>query len=107
MGPLGCLPDVGMPEMAVPEMPPMEVPQAPEIQVPEFKPPEIQKPEGPNVPLPPGQGGGNCCLRHGTIVNTKCGGADTCCSKDFADTAACEDVKGYWFFTTDGCAGAC
>ncbi len=97
LGPLGC--DPPMPPM--PQIPKLE---APAVDIP--KPPEPQAPTAPKAPAMP-QGGGNCCLRGGQIAKDKCGGSETCCVKDFEDSDDCEAHKGFWFFSKDGCAGAC
>jgi hypothetical protein len=100
-----CLPTT--PDIAG-EAPKLEIPQAPEV--PSFEPPakpELATPDAPVVPLPPGQGGGNCCLRTGVLLETKCGGAASCCVKEIDDMGDCEDAKGFWFFEEEGCAGAC
>jgi len=103
--PLGCLPEI--PTAEVPEIPAAELPQAPEVQVPEFQPPELEAPEGPEVPVEPPKNVGNCCLRTGKAHKEKCGGAMSCCTDKFEDTAACLTEKGYWFHSEEGCAGAC
>ncbi len=90
------------------KLPAAEIPQAPEI--PSFEPPaapEITTPDAPQVPLPPGQGGGNCCIRTGVLLESKCKGASSCCVKDLDNIGDCEDAKGFWFFSEEGCAGAC
>lgn len=105
--PLGCLPTP--PEVpSAAAMPKAEIPQAPEI--PTFEPPpmpELAAPDAPDVPLPPGQGGGNCCIRKGVLLESKCNGASSCCVKSLESQGDCEDADGFWFFTEEGCAGAC
>ena len=104
--PVGCLPQA--PEMPTTEIPKIEAPQAPEI--PTFEPPpepELAPPDAPQVPLPPGQGGGNCCVRKGVLLETKCKGASSCCVKDLDSQGRCEDAEGFWFMSEEGCAGAC
>ncbi|MBL9023226.1 MAG: hypothetical protein JNL21_13585 [Myxococcales bacterium] len=104
--PLGCLPQP--PEMPSTELPKLEAPQAPEI--PTFEPPpepELAPPDAPQVPLPPGQGGGNCCIRKGVLLESKCKGSSSCCVKDLDSQGSCEDAEGFWFFSEEGCAGAC
>ncbi len=104
-GPLGCFPS--LPEMPPTELPKLEVPQAPDLQVPEFKPPEVTLPEGPELPVQPPESEGNCCVRSGNNLKKLCGGAMSCCTKEFEETGDCEAEKGFWFFTPEGCAGAC
>ncbi len=104
-GPLGCFPS--LPEMPPTELPKLEVPQAPDLQVPEFKPPEVTLPEGPELPVQPPESEGNCCIRSGNNLKKLCGGAMSCCTKEFEETGDCEAEKGFWFFTPEGCAGAC
>ncbi|NUO50326.1 MAG: hypothetical protein HOV80_15840 [Polyangiaceae bacterium] len=102
---VGCLPTA--PDVPS-ETPKLEIPQAPEV--PSFEPPakpELAAPDAPQVPLPPGQGGGNCCIRTGVLLETKCGGAASCCVKAIESMGDCEDAKGLWFFEEEGCAGAC
>jgi hypothetical protein len=99
--------DAGVPTQ-MPQAPQMEAPQMPEI--PQFQPPQVeapQAPDAPQVPLPPGQGGGNCCIRKAPLLESKCGGAASCCTKDFDSMGRCEEQEGMWFFTPEGCAGAC
>ena len=106
-GALGCLPTPpAMPQMPTAAIPTAEIPQAPDVQVPEFQPPELQKPEGPDLPQPP-VNKGNCCIRTGNQLKKKCGNAVSCCTDEFEDKGSCEDVKGFWFFSPEGCAGAC
>lgn len=104
-GPLGCLPAI--PTLPPTELPPLEVPQAPELNVPEFAPPELAAPEGPDLPVQPPASAGNCCIRTGTNLKKFCGGATSCCTEEYEDTGDCEAAKGFWFFTPEGCAGAC
>lgn len=104
-GPVGCLPEI--PEVPTAELPPAEIPAAPELTVPEFTPPEITLPEGPELPAQPPESAGNCCIRTGKMLRTKCGNALSCCTKEFEDRGSCEENKGEWFFTEDGCLGAC
>jgi hypothetical protein len=106
-GPLGCLPPIPTAALPPMEAPPLEVPQAPELQVPEFTPPEIATPEGPDLPVQPPPSEGNCCIRSGNNLKKLCGGAMSCCTKEFDETGDCEAEKGFWFFTPEGCAGAC
>ncbi len=104
--PMGCLPE--LPEANLPETPKLEAPQMPEI--PQFEPPEqpeLAPPDAPQTPVPSGLGGGNCCIRTGVLAESKCKGAASCCVKAIEDMGACEDAKGFWFFTPEGCAGAC
>ena len=99
--PVGCLPQA--PEMPTTEIPKIEAPQAPEI--PTFEPPpepELAPPDAPQVPLPPGQGGGNCCVRKGVLLETKCKGASSCCVKDLDSQGRCEDAEGFWFMSEEG-----
>jgi hypothetical protein len=103
--PLGCFP--GMPEMPAVEVPPLEVPQAPELALPEFQAPEVTPPEGPELPAQPPESAGNCCVRTGKLLREKCGQATSCCTKEFEDTGTCEGAGGVWFFTEEGCLGAC
>lgn len=98
LGPLGC----------EPPMPPM--PQFPKAEAPAVEPPKLPEPQAPTAPKTPSmpQGGGNCCLRSGNpVAKDKCAGSDTCCVKDFDNSDDCEANKGFWFFSKDGCAGAC
>ncbi len=107
VGPLGCLPTPpAIPAAEIPQAT-LEVPQAPELQVPEFQPPEIQKPEGPDLPAQPPPSEGNCCIRTGSLLKKLCGGAASCCTEEYESTSDCEEVKGFWFFTPEGCKGAC
>ena len=106
-GPLGCLPAVPSLAPPVTEVPPLEVPQAPDVQVPEFTPPEVTLPEGPELPVAPPESEGNCCIRSGNNLKKLCNGAMSCCTKEFDETGDCEAEKGFWFFTPEGCAGAC
>lgn len=104
--PLGCLPEI--PQMPAAELPASpEIPAAPELTVPEFTPPEITPPEGPELPAQPPVSVGNCCIRTGKLLKDKCGAASSCCTDQFEDEGDCEDNRGYWFFTPEGCAGAC
>ena len=72
-------------------------------------PPEL--PAAPEGPEPPGEannflpGGGNCCIRNGALLQSKCDGKACCAEK--MDEDACTKAKGNWFFTPEGCAGAC
>jgi hypothetical protein len=71
---------------------------------------ELPVPEAPEAPEAPEEAGalkgkGNCCLRSGKLLETKCGGAP-CCAEGI-DEKACHGAKGYWFFSAEGCAGAC
>ncbi len=75
------------------------------------KPPEMALPEGPEAPEAPSEAndylpkGGNCCIRNGPLLESKCGGQPCCAEKMEEDK--CQKAKGYWFFTPQGCAGAC
>jgi hypothetical protein len=105
--PLGCLPTAPtIPTVAIPTVQP-ELPQAPELQVPTFQPPEIATPEGPDLPAQPPENKGNCCIRTGNLLREKCGGAMSCCIEDFKKEKECLKQKGLWFFTPEGCSGAC
>jgi hypothetical protein len=88
----------------VPTVPTFQLPSAPSVDVPTVEAP--QAPTPPDTPALPG-GGGHCCLRGGPAVGEKCGGAATCCTPDFKNSSDCEDAKGFWFFSKEGCAGAC
>lgn len=101
----GCLP--GMPALPATELPPAELPQAPEVQVPEFAAPEVKAPDGPEMPAEPPVSVGNCCIRTGKLLKSACKGAMSCCVGDLEDEGECEENKGFWFFTEEGCAGAC
>ncbi|MBK8939608.1 MAG: hypothetical protein IPM79_18810 [Polyangiaceae bacterium] len=103
--PLGCLPEI--PALEAPQMPAAEIPQAPEVQVPEFQPPDVQVPEGPELPAEPPPSVGNCCIRTGKLLKEKCKGAMSCCTDSFEGAGECKENKGHWFFTPEGCAGAC
>lgn len=108
LGAMGCLPTApAMPQIPTATLPTAEIPQAPDVQVPEFTPPDVQAPEGPELPAKPPESRGNCCIRTGNMLKKKCGNAQSCCTDEFEDTGACEAAKGYWFFTPEGCAGAC
>ena len=87
-----------------PAMPSLQLPEAPTVAAPSVDPP--QAPTPPDTPALPG-GGGHCCLRGGPAVASKCGGAATCCTPEFKNSSDCEDAKGFWFFSKEGCAGAC
>jgi hypothetical protein len=88
-----------------PALPTFTVPEAPTPSVPTVEPP--QAPTPPQTPGMPG-GGGNCCLRAGNPHTGKsCAGAASCCTPDYTSSGDCEDAKGFWFFSKDGCAGAC
>lgn len=104
--PLGCLPPLPIPT-EIPQAPQFEVPQAPDLQIPEFQPPELTPPDGPELPAEPPVSVGNCCLRTGKPLKEKCKGAMSCCTDTYEDSGECQDVKGYWFFTPEGCAGGC
>lgn len=96
-GPLGC----GL-------FAPPPLPQAPEIpQIPEPpKPPDVKPPEAPKLQSPiPLDNTGNCCFRH-TEAADRCNGATRCCSDKF-EVDECEAKKGFWFHTSEDCAGAC
>lgn len=75
------------------------------------QPPEVAVPEGPEAPEAPNEAnnflpkGGNCCIRNGPLLESKCGG-EACCAEKL-DEDACQKAKGFWFFTAEGCAGAC
>ena len=75
------------------------------------EPPAVALPEGPEAPEAPSESNGflgkagNCCVRSGKMMESKCDGK-ACCVPDL-DEDGCEKVKGYWFFTPAGCAGAC
>jgi hypothetical protein len=86
-----------------PPLPQLQLPQ-----VPSAEPPQIQLPSAPELPVQPAtpEGGGNCCLRTGAVVKDKCAGSDRCCIGDWEEDE-CEVNKGYWFFSKEGCAGAC
>ena len=96
-------PDPGAP----PEVPKM--PEFPKAEVPSAEIPKIEAPQAPTLPQTPKlpAGGGHCCLRSGKAVKEKCGGAERCCTNDYESSSDCEDVKGFWFFEKDGCAGGC
>jgi hypothetical protein len=68
--------------------------------------PEV--PEAPDAPETPEQlkaKGGNCCIRSGKMLKSRCNGKACCVPK--LDEDACESAKGFWFFSPEGCAGAC
>ncbi len=105
-GPVGCLPAAEVPQ--APQLQGPTLPASPEI--PEFQPPELPEakaPDAPELPIPPGAGGGNCCIRTGVLLTAKCKGASSCCVKDLDSQGDCEEAKGFWFFEEEGCAGAC
>jgi hypothetical protein len=74
----------------------------------------FQPPQAPEMPETPEEAdrlkskGGNCCIREeNALVKKHCGGeAASCCIPDI-DEDACASRKGLWFFTPEGCAGAC
>lgn len=72
---------------------------------------EVPAPELPEAPEAPEEAGmlaskgGNCCIRNGKMLETKCNGAPCCVPK--LDEEQCEKAKGFWFFSSEGCAGAC
>jgi len=75
------------------------------------EPPAVELPAGPEAPEAPSEANGflgkagNCCIRAGKMLESACDGK-ACCAAD-VDEDKCEAVKGYWFFTPAGCAGAC
>lgn len=88
-----------------PAPPTFTVPEAPTVEAPKVEPP--QAPTPPETPALPA-GGGNCCLRAGNAkAKSKCGGAESCCTPAYESSGDCEDAKGFWFFSKEGCAGAC
>lgn len=86
----------------------LPMPELPLPQAPSAEPPKLEAPEAPDLPVKPANpnGGGNCCLRTGQAVKSKCGGSNRCCVGDWEE-AECEVNKGVWFFSKDGCSGAC
>ncbi len=92
------------PEIPTAPIPTITVPEAPTPTVPSVDPP--QAPTPPETPAMPG-GGGNCCLRGGPNVGKKCAGGATCCTGDYKNSSDCADAKGFWFYSKEGCAGAC
>jgi hypothetical protein len=72
---------------------------------------ELPAPELPSAPELPEEAeqvkpkGGNCCIRIGKALQSKCNGKPCCAPKLDADQ--CEAVRGFWFHSTEGCAGAC
>jgi hypothetical protein len=103
----GCLPALPQPPAIQLAAPQLAVPAAPELQIPDFQPPEIQKPEGPELPVKPPEPAGNCCIRRGNLLKKECEGAVSCCIDKFEDAGECEEQDGFWFFSPEGCAGAC
>lgn len=84
------------PDLKLPEIPgPPEAPKAPDLKAP-------PAPQVPSAPVP-----GNCCLRDAGQASIACGGrAERCCSSKY-DRSECEDAGGFWFHSTEGCAGGC
>ncbi|HTJ85341.1 MAG TPA: hypothetical protein VL400_26670 [Polyangiaceae bacterium] len=76
------------------------------------QPPAPELPQAPDTPEPPSEAnnflpkGGNCCIRNGPLLQSKCNGEGPCCAEKL-DEDKCEKAKGVWFFTPEGCAGAC
>ena len=103
----GCLPTLPAIPTIAPVAPELQVPQAPELKIPEFTPPTVEPPEGPELPAKPPEGQGNCCIRKGNLLKKECQGAMSCCVDKFEDAGECEEVEGLWFFSKEGCAGAC
>jgi hypothetical protein len=96
-GPVGCglFVPPGLP--GIPQLP--EIPKPPEP--PDPKPPELPKLQSP-VPL---DEAGNCCFRNVQAAD-RCNGATRCCPPKF-ERDECEAKQGFWFHTSEDCAGAC
>ena len=62
---------------------------------------EPKPPEAPSEPPP-----GNCCMRAAEPAASRCGEQKGCCRSGL-DRDECEEKKGVWFHTTEGCLGAC
>lgn len=85
--------------------PQLTLPEVPAVEPPAVAPPSVDAPSLPDgVAFP--EGGGNCCLRDGSIVKSKCQGSSRCCVGDMEEDA-CEVNGGFWYFTPQGCAGGC
>lgn len=81
------------------------IPQIPEIPQPP-PPPDPKPPELPKLQSPiPFDNTGNCCFRNTQAVD-RCSGATRCCSDKF-EVDDCESKGGFWFHTSEDCAGAC